>query len=207
MMRPIPVVPYLSVTALMWIVMMSAMMAPAVLPVVVLFQRLDRQRGGGHLGADGALFAGGYLLVWFGFAIALTLLQWWLHRAALLHTHVLAAGPPIAAAILLGAGLYQLTPLKRACLKHCQTPVAFLLAHWEEGRAGALRMGLRHGAYCLGCCWALMLVMFVGGVMSVATMAVLSVFVLAERLLPPAPWTASLPGVALIAWGTWTLVR
>jgi predicted metal-binding membrane protein len=213
MMRPTDTLPYLVVTALMWMVMMAAMMMPAIVPVVLLFQRLDRSRAGGARvatdgpvrGRDGLVFAAGYLLVWLAFAIVATALQWTLHRAALLHTHALAAVPLVAGLLLVGAGLYQLTPYKGACLERCQTPVAFLLGNWEEGRRGALRMGVRHGFYCLGCCWALMLLMFAGGVMSLTAMAVLSVFILAERLLPPGPWSARVPGFALILWGAWTL--
>ena len=207
MMRPTATAPYLTASALMWIVMMSAMMTPAVLPVVALFQRLDRGRDGSDARLDGALFATAYLLVWVVFGLVATLLQWGLHRAALLHTHILSAGPVLTACILLAAGVYQLTPLKAACLRHCQTPLAFLLGHWRDGPHGPFVMGVHHGSYCLGCCWALMLLMFVGGVMSIAAMAVLSLFVLGERLLPAGPWIAKGPGLALIGWGAWTLAR
>jgi predicted metal-binding membrane protein len=213
MMQPAETMPYLVVTTLMWMVMMSAMMTPAIMPVVALFQRLDRRRAagaavGGATSAargDGVLFAAGYLFVWLVFAVVATMLQWALHRAALLHTHALAAGPVLAGLLLVLAGLYQLTPYKGACLARCQAPIAFLLGHWEDGRGGALRMGARHGLYCLGCCWALMLLMFAGGVMSLTAMAVLSAFVLAERLLPAGPWVAKLPGIALVVWGAFTL--
>jgi predicted metal-binding membrane protein len=179
------------------------MMVPALLAVVVVFQRLDRRRGGAGANAETALFATGYIAVWLGFALVATLLQWALHRSALLHDHVLAAGPWLAGGILLVAGLYQLTPFKAACLRHCQSPLGFLLGHWRDGSAGAFRMGVDHGRYCLGCCWALMLVMFAGGVMSVAAMAVLSVFILVERLLPAGPLSARVPGVVLVLWGAW----
>src|SRR5262245_6170960 len=140
MMRPADTLPYLVVTALMWMVMMSAMMTPAIVPVVLLFQRLDRSRTGvrrvpaagsarSARGREGVFFATGYLLVWLVFAVVATALQWALHRAALLHTHALAAVPLLAGLMLLGAGVYQLTPLKRACLERCQTPVGFLLGH------------------------------------------------------------------------------
>jgi predicted metal-binding membrane protein len=205
MMRPLATGPYLGATALMWIVMMSAMMTPAVLPVVLVFERLDRG-GARRAQMDGVLFATGYLLVWIGFALAATLLQWTLHRSTLLHGHALSAGPRLAGALLVVAGIYQLTPLKTACLRHCRTPLAFLLGHWQEGPTGALRMGIRHGRFCLGCCWALMLLMFVGGVMSVGAMAVLSAFILAERVLPAGPLPAKLPGLVLLGWGAWTLV-
>ena len=202
MMRPAATAPYVAASALMWVVMMAAMMTPAVLPMVVMFSRLDR--GDGRV--DATVFAGGYLLVWAGFALLATALQWTLHRAALLHGHVLAAGPALAGTLLIAAGLYQFTPLKTACLAHCQSPLGFLMSRWRDGVAGALRMGARHGTYCLGCCWALMLLMFVYGVMSAAAMAALTLFILAERLVPAGPWSAKLPGAALVAWGIWTLV-
>jgi predicted metal-binding membrane protein len=207
MMEPAAPAPYLGASALMWVVMMIAMMTPAVLPVALAFLRLDRSRGEARVGNDGVLFVSGYLLVWSAFALGATLVQWGLHRAALLHTDMLAAGPTLAGVILLVAGMYQLTPFKAACLAHCQTPLGFLLSHWQSGAAGALRMGIHHGTYCLGCCWALMLVMFASGVMSVAAMAVLSLVILVERLLPAGPWATHVPGAALIAWGAWTLVH
>jgi predicted metal-binding membrane protein len=179
MMEPAAAAPYLIASTLMWVVMMSAMMTPAVVPVVLVFNRLDRGR---NAQLDGLFFASGYLLVWLVFAVAGTLVQWGLHRAALLHAHVLFLGPALAGFVLLGAGVYQLTPLKTACLKHCRAPLGFLLNHWREGKGGALIMGLRHGSYCVGCCWALMLLMFVGGVMSVAAMVMLTSSS-AERLL------------------------
>ncbi len=206
MMKPAATLPYLGASALMWIVMMGAMMAPAALPITLVFVRLDRERHARPLPVEGLLFATGYLGAWLLFALPATLLQWGLHRAALLQTDALATGRPIAGMILLVAGLYQLTPLKTACLSHCRTPMGFLVSHWRDGASGAFRMGLRHGGYCLGCCWALMLLMFVAGVMSVAAMAVLSLFILGERLLP-GRWAAQVPGVALLAWGAWTLAR
>jgi predicted metal-binding membrane protein len=207
MMQPAATAPYLGASALMWVVMMSAMMTPSVLPITMTFMRLERGDRGSRAHRDGFLFVGGYLMVWSAFALVATLVQWSLHRAALLHTHLLSTGPVLAGAILLAAGLYQMTPFKTACLAHCQTPIGFLLSHWQDGARGALRMGMHHGRYCLGCCWALMLVMFVSGVMSVAAMAVLTLFILVERLLPAQPWATRVPGLALIAWGVWTLMH
>lgn len=207
MMEPAATAPYLAAAAVMWTVMMGAMMTPAVLPIVLSFMRLDRARTGRQVPRDSVLFVVGYLLVWTLFALVATLVQWALHRAALLHTDLLSTGPWLAGGILVGAGLYQMTPFKAACLAHCQTPIGFLLSHWQDGARGAFRMGTHHGTYCLGCCWALMLVMFVSGVMSVTAMAVLSLFILAERLLPAQPWATQVPGVVLIAWGLWTLVH
>jgi predicted metal-binding membrane protein len=206
MMEPAATAPYLVASTLMWIVMMGAMMAPAALPITLVFVRLDRERHGRTLPLGGLLFAAGYLAAWALFAFVATALQWLLHRAALLHTDALAIGRPLAGAVLIVAGLYQLTPLKETCLAHCRTPMGFLLGHWRDGAGGAFRMGLHHGGYCLGCCWALMLLMFVAGVMSVTAMAVLSVFILAERLLP-GRWAAQAPGAVLLGWGAWTLAR
>ncbi|MBL6749295.1 MAG: DUF2182 domain-containing protein [Nevskia sp.] len=206
MMAPGQAGPYLAATAVMWSAMVLAMMIPAVTPAVQVFLKLDRGRAGAGRAADGLAFAGGYLLVWLAFGVAGSVLQWGLHRAALLGTGRLSLGPAAAGGVLVGAGLYQLSPLKETCLRHCQSPLGFLLGHWRAGAAGALRMGSLHGAYCLGCCWALMLVMFAGGVMSVATMALLSAFILAERLLPPGAWSAWLPGWLLVAWGGAMLV-
>lgn len=202
MMQPAETMPYLVATALMWAVMMVAMMAPPLIAVLLVFQRLDRRRGGGAL--EPSLFAGGYVAVWVGFGLGATVLQWGLHRAGLLHDHALRAGPWLAGGILVLAGLYQLTPLKDACLASCQSPLGFLLSHWRDGATGALRMGAAHGVHCLGCCWALMLVMFSAGVMSVAAMAVLSLVILGERLLPGGVLVARVPGIALLAWGAWT---
>ena len=197
MMSPEHSTPYLLASAAMWLLMMVAMMTPAVLPVLLTLQRMRVETA-----APAALaFAAGYLVLWGGFGIVLTGVQWGLHRAAMIDGHAMAVNPVPASLILIGAGLYQLTPLKRACLAHCQSPLAYLLGHWRTGLGGAFRMGIGHGAYCLGCCWALMLVMFVGGVMSVATMAVLSLFILAERVLPAGVWSATIPGLGMIAAG------
>jgi predicted metal-binding membrane protein len=204
MMEPAAPTPYLVASALMWIVMMGAMMTPAVLPITLVFVRLDRTQHARSLPLAGLAFSSGYLGAWTLFALVATVLQWSLHRATLLHTDAMATGAPLAGALALLAGVYQLTPLKEACLAHCRTPMGFLLSHWRDGTAGAFRMGLRHGAYCLGCCWALMLLMFAAGVMSVTAMALLSLFILAERVLP-GRWAAQVPGVLLLAWGAWTL--
>lgn len=202
MMQPHQTLPYFVASAAMWLLMMIAMMTPAVLPVLMTLQRMRTEIGG----RASVLFAAGYLAVWGGFGLLLTVVQWALHEASHLHGMEMVANPVPAALILIGAGLYQLTPLKRACLAHCQSPLAFLLGHWKSGLRGAFLMGLDHGRYCLGCCWALMLVMFVGGVMSLATMAVLSLFVLAERVLPASVWASMVPGFAMIAGGAGLLL-
>lgn len=197
MMQPTHSLPYLLASVAMWLLMMVAMMTPAVLPVLLTLQRMRTDAAGSATPA----FAAGYLAVWGGFGVVLTAVQWAMHRATLIDGHEMTANPVPASLILIGAGVYQLTPMKRACLAHCQSPLAYLLGRWRSGIGGAFRMGLGHGAYCLGCCWALMLVMFVGGVMSVATMAVLSLFILAERVLPAHAWSATVPGLCMIVAG------
>ena len=198
MMEPGEAMRYLGATTIMWVVMMVAMMVPAVMPMVIVFRQLDR---GASTEFDTVLFAGGYLLAWCVFSVAAAVLQWLLHGAGMLHGDLLSVRPLLAASLLMIAGAYQLTPMKEACLDKCRSPVGFFLANWRAGRRGAIRMGLQHGLFCIGCCWMLMLIMFVGGAMSVITMALLSAFILAERVLPAGPWVARLPGIALIVWG------
>jgi predicted metal-binding membrane protein len=203
MMEPGDASRYLGATTTMWVVMMVAMMVPAVMPMLIVFRRLDR---GANSEIDTFLFAGGYLLAWCLFSIAAAALQWLMHGAGWLDGELLSVRPLAAACVLVVAGAYQLTPMKEACLDKCRSPMGFFLANWRAGRRGAVSMGLRHGLFCIGCCWMLMLIMFVGGAMSVITMALLSTFILAERMLPAGPWVARLPGLALIAWGSYIAV-
>ncbi len=203
MMTPGDSLPYLLATALMWLVMMMAMMTPAALPMMLVFRGLERGPGGEF---DAVLFGLGYLLAWSAFALLGAGAQWWLHGQGYLHGHGLAAAGQLAGGLLLAAGLWQLTPLKAACLAHCRGPLGFFLSHWRGGRLGALHMGWRHGAYCIGCCWMLMGLMFAGGAMSVATMAALSVFFLAERLVPGGRWVSWATGLGLMTLGGAMLV-
>lgn len=196
MMRPGDTLAYLAASALMWVLMMIAMMTPAALPVVLLYQRTATASTGRTLA-----FAAGYLGIWCLFGVLLTGVQWGLHMASLLHSMALRTETTWAAVLLICAGLYQFTPLKRACLRHCQTPLAFLLNHWRNGTDGACVMGVTHGRYCLGCCWVLMLLMFAGGVMSVGAMALLAAFILLERLLPAGLWASAVPGALMLAAG------
>jgi predicted metal-binding membrane protein len=198
MMLPEEPGPYLAAAALMWIAMMVAMMIPAALPMLAVYRQVDRSPSPG---LDAFIFACGYLGGWSAYALSAAALQWWLHARGWLHGMMLTGAAPLSAALLIAAGVYQLTPLKDACLARCRSPLGFFLANWRPGRAGAFAMGLHHGLFCIGCCWSLMLLMFVGGAMSVATMAVLCAFVLAERLLPAGPWVRTIPGIVLIGWG------
>jgi predicted metal-binding membrane protein len=172
-------------TFAMWSVMMAAMMLPAAAPIVLLHRRTAMQAHALEAPAPStALLVLGYAAAWSGFAALATASQWALSNAALLTEMDAFADRRMAGAVLIAAGLYQLTPFKQACLQLCRSPVAFLMRHYQPGAVGALRMGLRHGLYCLGCCWAAMALLFVGGVMNLIWVAGLAAFVLIEKALP-----------------------
>ena len=187
----------------MWVVMMVAMMLPSAAPMLSLFAGTDR----GRHPASVIAFAGGYVIVWAAYSVAAAALQALLQQRMLLSSDLAATSTWLGAALLAVAGVYQLSPLKDACLFRCRSPLGFLLSRWRDGVAGAVGMGLRHGAYCLGCCWALMALLFVGGVMNLAWVAVLAVFVLAEKVLPQGPWLSRVGGVLLIVWAAWLASR
>ena len=188
-------------TFTMWAVMMVGMMSPSAAPVLLLFAATHARRVEHRVRATVPMFGLGYIAVWVGFSAVATLAQWALHNAALLSPMMAAASPGVAGALLVVAGVYQLTPLKRACLAHCQTPLGFLMSHWRDGAAGAFQMGLRHGIYCLGCCWALMLVLFAVGVMNLAWVAVLTAFILLEKMGDGGARVARVGGAMLIVLG------
>lgn len=195
-------------TVAMWAVMMVAMMLPSAAPFILLFAAVNRKRReqGGLVVPTGA-FIVGYLLVWGGFSVGAALAQWGLHTAALLSGAMATTSPIIAGALLVGAGVYQLTPLKEVCLAKCRSPLGFLMTEWREGTAGALRMGFRHGAYCLGCCWVLMGLLFVTGVMNLLWVAVIALFVLLEKVAPGGVVVGRVGSVALILAGVVMLGR
>jgi predicted metal-binding membrane protein len=188
-------------TFAMWVVMMVGMMAGAALPVLLLFARARAGRGDHAVRSTVFVFALGYLAVWVGFSACAALAQWWLHETAILSPAMAAASPRIAGAILVVAGAYQLTPLKSACLAHCRSPLGFLLTNWRDGMFGAFHMGARHGVFCLGCCWALMCVLFAVGVMNLAWVLALSGLVLIEKAVPGGVAVSRVAGVLLIAAG------
>ena len=186
----------------MWAVMMPAMMLPSAAPMILTVARVHRSRpvrGGGSLPL--AAFVAGYLAVWTGFSAVAALAQWGLARAGLVAGMGGRVGPALGGALFVLGGIYQLSPLKHACLGSCRSPLGFLLAHWRDGTGGALRMGLRHGAVCLGCCWALMVLLFAVGTMNLAWVAGLGVLVLVEKLAPGGGWIARAGGVGLVAAG------
>jgi len=191
----------------MWAVMMVAMMLPSAAPVTLLVANIARKRAaaGGAFGTGTALFVLGYLAVWTGFAALATLLQWGLDEAGLLSDTMALANRVAAGIVLILAGVYQWTPLKDACLRHCRSPLDFLLFHWREGGLGALTSGIGHGAYCLGCCWMLMALLFVGGIMNLLWIAAVALLVLIEKTLPRGAWMGRAIGAVLIVWGAVTL--
>ena len=191
----------------MWLVMMAAMMLPAVLPMVDVFAAVSRQRHhGSRAYARTTLFVGGYLIAWSGYSAVATAAHWLLERSGLLDTMMRSTSDLLAGGLFLAAGLYQWTPLKQACLRRCRSPLEFVLTHWRKGAAGAFIMGTRHGLYCVGCCWMLMLLLFVGGVMNIAWIAGLAAFVLLEKLAPAGGWVSRAAGAGLVLWGVATLV-
>jgi predicted metal-binding membrane protein len=188
----------------MWAIMMAGMMVPSVSPVLLLFVRVQHQRRAqGQPFIASWLFLSGYLLVWTGFSLAATLVQWGMHAAVLISPAMVGTSPLLGGAVLIAAGIYQWTPAKHACLARCRSPLSFLLNEWRDGTGGALAMGARHGLYCTGCCWLLMLVLFVVGVMNLLWIALLTVFVLLEKTLPRGILISRVSGGALIAWGGW----
>lgn len=184
-------------TFVMWSVMMVGMMTASAAPAVLVMARAQAHRGERRLSSTTLLFAGGYLAVWVAFSAAATLAQWGLHDAAMLSPAMAASSPRLAGAVLIVAGVYQWTPFKQACLAHCRGPLDFLMAHWRPGRRGALRMGAHHGAYCVGCCWALMALLFVVGVMNLIGVAVLAGLVLVEKATPAGAAISRIAGVGL----------
>jgi predicted metal-binding membrane protein len=191
---------------LMWTVMMAGMMLPSAAPIILLVVGTYRRRSGpGARGRTGA-FMGGYLAAWAAFSAVAATAQLLLHRTALLSPAMALRSTIAGGAVLLAAGIYQWLPIKNACLAHCRSPLAFLAQEWREGVSGALVMGVRHGMFCVGCCWALMVVLFAAGVMNLVWVAGIAAFVLAEKLAPPTPWFSRLSGALLCALGIYGLV-
>jgi predicted metal-binding membrane protein len=185
----------------MWWAMMLAMMLPSAAPTLLLFARINRGQGQGAPLVPTGVFALGYLLVWGGFSALAVVLQWVLEEAKLLSPMLETTDRWLGVAILVAAGLWQLTPLKARCLGQCRSPLAFLMTRWRPGRGGALRMGLEHGLFCLGCCWFLMALLFFGGVMNLFWIAGLALYVLLEKTLPLGHWLGRAVGLALIGAG------
>jgi predicted metal-binding membrane protein len=195
---------YFALTALMWVVMMVAMMTPAVAPVVLLFDR-SQGRAGDRAHGRTVAFVGGYFTTWLVFSIAVSLLQLALIDIEWVDTMMKSRSRALSGALLVAIGVYQWGPLKAACLRHCRNPIEFLTRHFRPGLAGAWRMGIGHGAYCVGCCGLLMLALFVGGVMSPLWIVAVTALVVIEKLLPHGALIGRSVGIALIVAGAWWL--
>jgi predicted metal-binding membrane protein len=189
----------------MWGVMMMGMMLPSAAPVILLVLSAYRLRHEAYARAAAFAFVCGYLLVWTAFSAIAALGQFALHRAAVLSAEMRLYSATVSGVILLIAGVYQWLPLKDRCLAHCQTPLAFLTRHWRPGTVGGFSMGVRHGAYCVGCCWLAMTVLFVVGVMNIVWIAVLAAFVLLEKLAPGGRTAGRLAGMAAAGWGLYLI--
>ncbi len=207
MMKPAVWTPgYAVLMFFMWWVMMVAMMLPSAAPMILLFATVNRrQRETGHPHVATSIFAVGYLAAWAGFSMVAMILQWAFERTGILSPMLVGTNVIVGGVLLSAAGLYQLTPIKHACLRHCRSPLAFLSTHWRRGAGGALRMGLVHGAFCVGCCWFLMGLLFFGGVMNLYWIAGLALYVLFEKTVPAGHWLGHAAGVALLVWGAGVL--
>ena len=191
---------------LMWAVMMAGMMLPSATPMLVMFGLAARRRASGAAASrEIYALAAGYLAVWALFSVVATAAQYFLSMRLAISPMMTLTSPRAGAALLVVAGIYQITPLKHTCLQRCQSPFGFLMHHWRAGTGGAVRMGFEHGVYCVGCCWALMLLLFVGGVMNLAVIAGLTAFVAFEKLSPFGAQTARVSGVLLVGLGGWML--
>jgi predicted metal-binding membrane protein len=195
---------YFLMMFLMWAIMMIGMMVPSITPTVLIYASVARKSAaqGTPVGATGG-FVSGYVAMWVLFSFFATLAQWGLEKAALLSPMMVSKSVTLGAGLLIAAGIYQWLPIKDKCLTHCRSPVDFITHHWQEGTTGAFRMGLSHGTYCLGCCWVLMLLLFVGGVMNLLWIASITVFVLLEKILPLGGRGGRISGLLMIAAGVW----
>lgn len=202
----------------MWWLMMIAMMLPGAAPMVLLHAAVTRNGlpfdtaavpgpgpgpGSRYLVKTTAAFVGGYIVVWGGFSLVAVIVHWLLEHEALLSPMMTSTSRLLGSGLLLAAGLWQLTPLKTVCLRHCRSPVGFVSTHWRPGIGGAIRMGIDHGVFCLGCCWFLMALLFYAGVMNLIWIIGLAVLVLAEKLLPAGVAFGRVTGLLLIGWGIW----
>lgn len=193
----------------MWVVMMVGMMTPSVTPMILVYARVGRQAVGGRPFASVAWFVGGYFLAWIAFSLVATLSQWALERAALLTPMMATASNIVGGTLLILAGLYQWTRLKDICLSQCQAPLGFILSHggFPVTTTRSITLGFRHGLYCLGCCWALMFLLFTLGVMNTLWIAALAILVLLEKAMPSGRVIARIAGIVFLAGGVWVLTQ
>jgi predicted metal-binding membrane protein len=193
---------YVLLMFLMWWIMMAAMMLPSAAPTILLAAALNRKARADRAPYGGSgFFAAGYLIAWGFFSLVAVVAQWGLAKSGLLSSTMHSTSPVLAGGLLIAAGIWQFTSIKQACLRHCRSPVQYLTRRRRKGNAGSLGMGMEHGAYCLGCCWFLMALLFVGGVMNLYWIMGLAVYVLGEKILPAGHRIGRLAGAGLVAWG------
>ena len=191
----------------MWSVMMVAMMLPSALPMVLTFAAVSRnRRAAGRAHVSVAMFVAGSVVVWSAFSVLAAAAQWLLHRSLLLSSEMASTSSILAGVLLLIAGIFEFTPLKRKCLTHCRGTVEFIMTRWREGRGGALRMGVEHGVFCTGCCWALMALLFILGVMNLLWVAALTILVCVEKMLPARAHVSFAIGLLLASSGVYVLI-
>jgi predicted metal-binding membrane protein len=191
----------------MWTVMQVAMMSPTAVPMILMHDKIERHRQPQKLPVfRTALFFSGYIILWAIFSLVFALLQTGLQSTALLSPMMAIESPWLSGGILIAAGLFQFSHLKQACLKHCRSPVTYFMTEWRSGRSGALLMGIKHGAYCVGCCWILMALLFVAGAMNLFWMATITAFVLIEKLAARGEYFGRIVGIGLIIWGIWIII-
>ncbi len=195
-----------ALTFVMWAVMMVAMMVPSASPMILMYSTFHRRHHEqeNRLAAI-SMFLLGYIISWTAFSLLATLAQWALHSAALLSATMASTSSVFGGLLLVAAGVFQWTPLKHACLHHCRTPLGFLMNEWRDGVRGALVMGIRHGNVCIGCCWLLMALLFVAGVMNLLWVAIIAVLVLVEKVTPVGNWMSRAAGLVLASAGVWVV--
>ena len=190
----------------MWWIMMIAMMLPSASPTILLYAQVIRKNyNRKKYLVPTIIFTLGYIFSWGVFSLIATYTQWGLESLGLLSSMMSSNNVILGSSLLLVAGIYQLTPIKHSCLRHCRHPMQFLTLHWRNGMRGACQMGLYHGIYCLGCCWFLMALLYVGGVMNLFWICGLAIFVFLEKTIPSGHWLAKITGIFLILWGVWLL--
>ena len=189
----------------MWSVMMIAMMTPSAAPMILTYTKISQRQADAQPVWGTALFYLGYLITWAVYSAVATWIQGLMHDASLLSPMQEISSPVLGGFILIGTGIFQFTTFKQACLNHCRTPMGYFMTEWRDGRWGALVMGIRHGSYCVGCCWMLMALLFVSGVMNLFWMGVITAYVLAEKVLPGGKKVSWAIGFVMIGWGIWMI--
>lgn len=190
------------ITFVMWSVMMIAMMLPSAMPMILIFSAVNRKRHSlGNQNVPTWIFLIGYILVWVIFSLIMTLIQFMLHNFAFVSPEIIIINPILSGIILISAGIYQFTKVKEVCLKNCQTPLGFVMNYWREGKFGAFVMGLHHGLYCVGCCWILMILLFIAGVMNLLWVSLIAIFIFLEKVIQRSFLLSYIAGFLLIAWG------